>query len=308
MKAVLLVNMGSPSSEKEMKVFLERMFRDKSILNVNPVLRYFLSFLISSLRYKKSWRKYQVIGGSPLIQSMNAIRAGMEKSLPEGFIVQCAFSYSEPGIGRALQSLSTKGVTDFIVLPMYPHNCFSTSGSIVSSIEWFKKKNAGCSIKIISNYFASPGFISYWEDLIKKHIAGNNYSDPYLLFSAHSVPEYQVANGDTYTSHIAENARLLAEKLQLGFSVGYQSKIGRLKWFGPDTYSILRDLHRQKVEQVVIVPISFVNENLETLYDIDLEMLTFARKLGFKQISRVTLPHSHQLLTNTFKELIFNKL
>ncbi len=306
MKAVLLVNMGSPSSEQEMKIFLRRMFQDKSIVKANFILRQMFSHLISTFRCKNSWKKYQKIGGSPLLKSMNKIKTSLEKSMSDNYTFHCAYSYSEPFIDAVMQKLYSKGVREFIVLPMYPHECFSTTGSISNFISGFKLKHTDCIIKSITNYYKIRDVITFWEELIQKHISEKNYTNPHLLFSAHAIPEYQIADGDTYTKHIAENAQLIAEKLNMAYSICYQSKIGRIKWIGPNIFNALTELNTQHTEQVIIVPISFLNENLETLYDLDIEIIPKAEKMEFKQISRIILPETNHLLIRTFCDLILN--
>jgi len=304
MKSVLLVNMGSPASEKEMKTFLGKMFRDKAIINAPWLIRYLLSFIISNLRYKHSWKKYLMIGGSPLIESMNSLRLGLTNKLTGDYLVSCAYSYSPPYLLSELRKHCRNGVTDFTVVSMYPHNSFSTTGSIESIIDKAKKSFKNCHVKFIKSYYTNSYFISFWTDIIEKHISECVYQKPHLLFSAHAIPEYQIKQGDSYTYAIEESAKIIASKLNLPYSVSYQSKIGKVKWAGPDTISHLSQLHNNNVEQVIIVPVSFINENLETLYDIDIEIIPHAKNIGIKEISRVIMPSGHKLLVNTFFDLI----
>ena len=95
-RIVLLVNMGAPMSQKEMKQFLKRMFRDKAILFAPTLVRTIVSTIISEFRYKSSWKKYLLIGTSPLLRSMEMIADDLQKELGTDFAVSCAYSYSEP--------------------------------------------------------------------------------------------------------------------------------------------------------------------------------------------------------------------
>jgi ferrochelatase len=125
-----------------------------------------------------------------------------------------------------------------------------------------------------------------------------------LLFSAHSIPKIHTEKGDTYTQSIELSAKLIAEKLGLPYSVSYQSKIGKVQWSEPDTMDELFRLQQKGVEEIVLVPISFVNENLETVYDLDMSIIPFAQQIGINKISRVKLQTNHPLLIHTFLQLI----
>lgn len=296
--------MGSPSSEKEMKIFLKRMFRDKAIMNAPTLIRYFLSLFISQKRYKKSWEKYHLIGGSPLFSSMNQIKQDIANQLNNDWLVSCAYSYSEPLIAKEIERYCNNGITNFTVLPMYPQASFSTTGSLNTEIKKARLKFKNIQIRLIEEYFQHPGFIDYWTNIIFEHTTSEKYVSPHLLFSAHSIPQTHTDKGDTYTQSIELSAKLIAEKLGFAYSVSYQSKIGKVQWSEPDTMDELFRLQQKGVEEIVLVPISFVNENLETVYDLDMSIIPFAQQIGINKISRVKLQTNHPLLIHTFLQLI----
>lgn len=120
MKAVLLANMGAPVSEKDMKVFLKRMFSDKAILYAPTFLRFIVSSIISNLRYKSSWQKYLKIGGSPLQKSMDKMTADLQVLLSEDYVVSSVYSYSEPFIEEKIAELYKLGIKNITVISMYP--------------------------------------------------------------------------------------------------------------------------------------------------------------------------------------------
>lgn len=125
-----------------------------------------------------------------------------------------------------------------------------------------------------------------------------------MLFSAHAIPYLQIKKGDTYTSQIETSASQIAGNLALPYSVSYQSKIGKVKWSEPDTLQELKRLKNKNIEEIITVPISFLTENLETLYDLDQELLPAARQMGIKKISRVNIQSDHPLLIQLFYSLI----
>ena len=304
MKAILLVNMGSPTSEKEMKSFLKQMFMDKSIISAPYLIRVFLSNFISHFRHNNSWKKYELIGGSPLLSSMNQIRNDLSKQSEPEHKICCAYSYSEPFISTEIERLSNEGIKEITVLSMYPQASFSTTGSIKREITKAQKKHPELSINIMDEYYSNPNFISFWTNLIDDKINEVHYSMPYLLFSAHAIPEYQIKKGDTYTKSIEKTAILISNSLNIPYSISYQSKMGRIKWASPDTKEHLSELQKRGINEILIIPISFLNENLETLYDLDIEIIPYAKQLGINKIDRVKIPKSHHILTRTFLDLI----
>jgi protoporphyrin/coproporphyrin ferrochelatase len=305
MKGILLVNMGAPASQPEMKQFLRHMFRDRTILPFPAVFRYFLAWLISSLRYKNSWQKYELIGGTPLRKAMSEIKTALNIALGQEYEVKTAYSYSNPFIREGIQYFNDKKIEEIIVLPVYPQFSISTTGSVEKDLFHILKKFKGLYVKTVPEFFRNQYFIEFWKSLIEISITENQLNKPVLIFSAHSIPVYQVEKGDTYTVAIEESARLIANLLDLRYEVSYQSKIGRMKWVEPDTKVLLKQLANRKEQEVLIVPISFVNENLETLYDLDYEIIPYGRnELGMNKLYRVKIPFQHPLLIQTFKDCI----
>ena len=278
MTGVLLVNMGSPSSEKEMKSFLFNMFSDPAILPFSKVLRKSLAFIISNTRYKKSWKKYEMIGGSPLKESMNSINNSLSKELGNDYLVTSAYSYSSPDIKSGIEYLYNKGIRNIKVIPMNPQSCFSTTGSIKTDINKCKNQFENISITMIDNFFENKNYIDFWVSLINESLQKNNLKAPVLLFSAHAIPYYQIEKGDTYVDEVNKTALNIAKETGLNYKVSFQSKVGKVKWVEPDTKDALAELKKEGCNEVLLIPISFINENLETLYDLDVEIIPYGKK------------------------------
>jgi ferrochelatase len=305
MIGVLLVNMGYPSSQKELKHFLFKMFCDSAILPFPKLFRIFLAFIISNARYKKSWKKYELIGGSPLKESMNLINDSLSKVLGSEYTVYSAYSYSLPNIKNGLDYFYKKEIKEIKVIPMYPQSSFSTTGSIKKDIENFKKRYKDIHLTVIENYFENKNFINFWTFLINEIIKKNNFKNPILLFSAHAIPQYQIEKGDTYVHEVNKTALNIATEIGLRYKISFQSKIGKIKWIEPDTKFVLNELKNEGCNEILIVPISFINENLETLFDLDLEIIPYGKNiLNIKNLCRVDIPKNHSLLIDTFKNLI----
>jgi protoporphyrin/coproporphyrin ferrochelatase len=305
MTGVLLINMGSPLSKKEMRQFLFNMFTDKAILPFPVVPRTLLAFMISTFRHTGSWDKYQQIGGSKLKQSMQLIEGQLATELGKNYEVTSAYSYSKPGIQQGVETLRSKGITDIKVITMYPHSSISTTGSVTTDIDKVRRKYPEIKLTELGTYPENKHFIDYWVDIIQMAIAQNGYKKPTLVFSAHSIPQYLVEQGDTYVDEIKASAKLISEKLGVQHRVSFQSKIGRVKWVDPDTKDCLKAMKAENIDEIMLVPISFLNENLETAYDQGIEIVPYGKnELGINNICRVEIPASHPSLIAIFKQLL----
>lgn len=307
MKGVLLVNMGSPTSKSEMREFLFNMFSDKAILPFPIIPRKTLAFLISNLRYRGSWAKYELIGGSPLKESMKSINTALSQEIGAEYLVYSAYSYSSPTVEDGISYFHKKGITEIDVITMYPQSSISTTDSVKIDLGKVEKKFPDIKVAIANTFSEQKTFIAYWVELIQESIDKSGYKNPTLLFSAHAIPTYQVDNGDTYVDEINASANTIANEMSLPYRVSFQSKIGRVKWVGPDSKDCLKAMKDDGIDEIILVPISFINENLETLYDQDVEIIPYGKnELGIKNISRAHIPSTHPLLIETFKNLLID--
>jgi len=302
MKTFVLVNMGAPESQNDMKFFLRRMFRDPLILPMNKVARFLLGEIITNFRYKKSWAKYELIGGSPLKESCQTIAKYLAKNINGNNKVEVAYSYSNPLIEKVLSKLISENADEIAIVPMYPQASFSTTGSIERDIKKIQKKHPNIQISIFPEYYSLNTFVDFWVEQISKTIQKHSLTNPTLLFSAHSVPQYQIDKGDTYGKAIHESAKLISETMNLPYRVGFQSKIGRMKWLEPATEKILTDMKNDGHQEIIIVPISFLTENLETLYDIDTLLIPQFNQNG--KIHKVQLANTEQELAIVFSLIL----
>lgn len=307
-RVILLANMGAPLSEKEMKVFLKRMFNDKAIIYAPKPVRWFVSEIISNIRYKSSWKKYQQIGGTPLQRSMDAMAIDLQLLLGNDYLVKSVYSYSPPFIENTISELCTDGLKDFTVISMYPQASFSTTGSLETSIHKVKNLLPGLKIHFYEDYYDNQQFVNFWVEQINKSISKNKLENPYLLFSSHAIPQSFIKRGDKYAEKMEISARLVANALHLPYSLGYQSKIGPTPWTKPYTVDVLKEISIDKNYDVVVVPLSFINENLETRYDLDTELIPFGKNdLNISNICRVEIPVSDRILVEMFNNFILKK-
>jgi len=294
MKGVLLINMGVPESEGEVKHFLRLIFLDKHIIPAPYFIRNILSLYISKTRYKKSWARYVQIGGTPLKRNTLELANALQNKIGNNYLVKVAYSYSDPYIQNVIKEYYNNGICDVIVIPLYPQYSITTTESVIYALEKIKTQYQNITIRTINEFYSNKLFVEYWKELITNHIKINNLSNPFLLYSAHSIPTSFIKKGDTYQKAIEGTAKLISKACELNYSVSYQSQMNEKTWLGPSTQSQLNYLKNNKIKEVVIIPISFVCENLETKYDLDIQIVPQFNPLviGSKDfnVSRVKIP------------------
>jgi ferrochelatase len=184
------------------------------------------------------------------------------------------------------------------VLPLYPHFSISTSGSSFRELQRLRNADPAFSrlpIRCIRSWYDHPGYIQALASLIEREIkACEDPSAAHVFFSAHGVPKSYVEDaGDPYQQEIVDCSKLILQRLQqqLGhtnpFTLAYQSRVGPVEWLKPYTEDALQELGEQGVKDLVVVPISFVSEHIETLEEIDMEYRELATVAGVKNFRRV---------------------
>ncbi|MBS2210503.1 ferrochelatase [Carboxylicivirga mesophila] len=303
MKGILLVNMGGPQSLSEMRLFLKNMFSDKYILPLPFGIRQFVANMIAKKRHPSSWEKYQLIGGTPIIKHTEATGKALaeQANLP----VYTAYSYTPPFIADVLDKMVADGVDEIDVLTMYPQASDTTTTSVFTDVKKAAKKLNGVSIREICDYSVHPTFLEYWKTLIEEHIEREGLDNPLLLFTAHAIPMYGVKRGDKYPDTVKHMAKRLAGLMNRRYEVAFQSRVGPVKWVGPDTDDHLEELVVAGEDNVVLIPLSFTTECLETVYDLNIKLVDiYKTDERVKHISRVEIPVAHPLFIETLKRVV----
>ncbi|KAJ6644966.1 Uroporphyrinogen decarboxylase, partial [Pseudolycoriella hygida] len=297
--AIVLLNLGGPSSLREVKQFLFNLFYDRAIINFPNPLRFIVAKLISNIREKKSQQLYSLIGGkSPILQETEfqrlAITKKLKQVLSEDFKTFIAMRYSSPTSQEVVDSIIEYNPSEIILLPLYPQ--FSTT-TTKSSIEDFittlgKNKFNTVPVKAICCYPMEGDFISSHSQAIKQSLENlKNKKNYRILFSAHSLPKKIIKLGDPYQWQIEKTVEEILFKLNiknLDYKIVYQSKLGPVKWLEPSTESEIEKAGKEN-KSLIIVPITFVSEHVETLVELDIEYISIARKYGIEYIRVPTL-------------------
>ena len=296
---VLLLNLGGPERIQDVGPFLYNLFSDPEIIRLpNPALQKPLAWLISTLRAGKSQEAYRSIGGgSPLRRITEQQARELQSELRTRGIEATSYvamRYWHPFTESAVADIKADGVEEVVVLPLYPHFSISTSGSSFRELQRLRQADSGFSrlpIRCIRSYYDDPGYVGAMAGLVAREIqACPEPSKAHVFFSAHGVPKSYVEEaGDPYQSEIQNCARLIMETLDRSnpWTLAYQSRVGPVEWLQPYTEEALEDLGAAGVKELVVVPISFVSEHIETLEEIDIEYREIATEAGVSNFRRV---------------------
>ena len=288
--AVVLFNLGGPDDAASVRPFLFNLFNDPAIIGLPGFARTPLARLISSRREKSAQANYAMMdagGGSPLkaetLKQMAALDARLASALPgdevRSFI---AMRYWHPLTEESAIDVAAFGPDEVVLLPLYPQ--FSTT-TTQSSLKAWKAAYAGSGrSRAVCCYPRTAGWIKAQAESVREKLAeaAKDYPDRpvRVLFSAHGIPEKLIAQGDPYQEQVEATAAAVAEAAGLtDWSLCYQSRVGPLKWLGPSTPEAIQTAAADGVG-VVIAPIAFVSEHIETLVELDIEYRHLAEGLG----------------------------
>ena len=289
-RALLLVNMGGPESLAEIEPFLLAIFRDPAILPVPGLLRPLVARLIAWRRAPKVAARYQQIGGaSPLTDWTRRLAARVSGALddPAALLVEHGFRYTSPTIEEALRSLTRRGIRQVRLLPLFPHYTDAMAGSVEREAERVCEV-LGLALEILGPFGARADVLALWSKALAAALSSVGDSAR-VLFVAHGIPLRNVARGDAYPERVADTAAKLGAELPAGvsWSLAFQSRLGPVAWTRPYVEDELARLGASSAP-LVLMPLSFVADCLETLYDLDHVAVAEARAAGIKEVVRVT--------------------
>jgi ferrochelatase len=283
--AVVLFNLGGPDSLEAIEPFLYNLFSDHDIFKI-PVGQKIFAKMMSSLRAPKVRKKYQQIGGkSPINEWTELQRSMLEEELQKvvgNVEVYTAMRYWNPAIKDVAATISKKTLDMIALLPLYPHYSITTTGS--SFNEWRRVYQGDTGrLKYVYDYFDNPKYISALNARIDETILRfpeNVREDIQIVFSAHGTPKSLAEKGDPYPKQIKATVEsvMQARNFSHEYHLCFQSKVGPAKWLEPSLDNVIKDLAGQRKRQLLIVPVSFVSDHIETLFELDVEYRIVADK------------------------------
>jgi ferrochelatase len=273
--AVVLFNLGGPDSLKAVRPFLFNLFADPAIIGAPAAIRWPLAALISTTRARSAKANYQRMGGaSPLLPETEAqaraLRAALARRRPDDEVkVFIAMRYWKPMSDETARAVAAFAPDEVVLTPLYPQ--FSTTTTASSLAAWRKAYRGPGRVRAICCYPTLEGLVGAHTRRIEAAWRGAGSPEPVrLLFSAHGLPKVVVERGDPYQAQIEATAAAVAERLgqDWDWRVCYQSRVGPLDWLGPETRAEIEAAGREGLG-VVIAPIAFVSEHVETLVELD---------------------------------------
>ncbi|MGD1940949.1 MAG: ferrochelatase [Leptolyngbyaceae cyanobacterium] len=311
---ILLLNLGGPGQLEDVQPFLYNLFSDPEIIRLpSPLLQKPLAWMISTLRARKSEENYKKIGGgSPLRRITEAQADALQSSLQsQGYDAQVyvGMRFWHPFTEEAIAQIKRDRIEQIVILPLYPQFSISTSGSSFRVLEKLWAADPvlqAIPYTVVPSWYDAPGYVKAMSTLIERTLEQVDQPEQaHIFFSAHGVPvSYVEESGDPYQQEIEKCAALIMAQLNTAnaFTLAYQSRVGPVEWLQPYTDQAIEALAQEGIKELVVVPISFVSEHIETLEEIDQEYREVAETAGIETFARVpaldTEPMFIQALTD----------
>lgn len=287
-KAILFLNMGAPRNLDEVEVFLSNMFNDRNIITVkSDMLRAYIASSIIRKRKEEAKSNYAQLGGaSPLVAETEKLLERVRERFPDRYVLNI-MRYTPPFAFEELKWLQLKGVEDITVIPLYPHYSTTTTKSSLQDMHAaLEKANYAPNMRIYTRFYKESAYNEAIIERIMEALGSDEANDFDLIFSAHSLPQKIIDNGDPYQKEIIENVDILQKRLFdrgihfKNIHLAYQSKVGPQKWLDPSLDDKLRELRNKRV---ILYPISFTLDNSETDFELDIEYREIAEELGYEE-------------------------
>ncbi len=290
---VVLFQLGGPDSLENVEPFLFNLFSDPDIIDfpLARLARPTLARLIASRRAKKVRQHYSGIGGKSPIRELTERQArALERELGQRLEARVfvAMRYWHPLTEEVAREVEAQAFGELVLLPLYPQYSRATTGSSLN--EWnrrYRPRNPDAvPVRIVRAFHDHP---AYLEAVVEKINEGlERFSPgaaPTLVFSAHGVPVSVIKAGDPYQEQIEATVKGVMERGRwpIPQRVCYQSRVGPGRWVEPSLEDCLRDLAGQEARRILVVPISFVSDHVETMNEIDIETRRLALELGIRQ-------------------------
>ncbi|KAI9260179.1 ferrochelatase [Sporodiniella umbellata] len=315
--AVVLTNMGGPKTLDDVQSFLFNLFSDRDLMQL-PFQKYAAKF-ISTRRTPQIKEQYDAIGGgSPILYWTRKQGEAMEKVLDEispetaPHKHYIAFRYVEPFTKDVLEEMKADKVKRAILFSQYPQYSCSTTGSSINEmhrrlVELGMEDDIQWSL--IDRWPTHPGFIKTTAHKIEQKMAEyteEERKEAIIMFSAHSLPMSVVNRGDPYPAEVAATVDRVMNELEqrYPYRLCWQSQVGPKAWLGPQTSEAIKGFAKRGKKNVVVVPIAFTSDHIETLFELDHEYAEEAKELGITGWKRVDALNDDKMFTDTMAQIV----
>jgi ferrochelatase len=311
---VLLLQMGGPATLDDVRPFLRNLLSDPAILAMPAFVRIPLARFIAWRRAPHVIEQYRAIGGSPIGATTARQATALEAALATAgrpMPVRVAMRYVEPRAATALKDVAALGARRLVLLPLYPQHSRTTTDSSIDEVRALAPRFCpGVEIVQIRDWADHPGYVNALAASVGRALADVPPAlrdRTRLLFSAHGLPLRYVTAGDTYPDRIAATVAAVLARLGDGAppaTICYQSRVGPVKWLEPATETAIDQAAAQGVKALVVVPVAFVSDHLETLYEIEVTYRERARQAGIDAFVRVPALNEDAALAMALAEIV----
>jgi protoporphyrin/coproporphyrin ferrochelatase len=318
---VVLLNLGGPETVDDVGPFLVELFADREIIQL-PAQRWLGPF-IARRRTKAVQALYEGIGGgSPILRWTTEQGRGMVERLdrispetaPHRFYI--AFRYSRPTSEDALRQMKTDGIRRAVAFTQYQQFSCATTGSSLNEL-WRAASRTGTvrdfAWSVIDRWSTHPGFVKVMADKVREGLEtfpAAERDNVLLLFSAHSLPLSIIDRGDPYPQEVGASVHevLKAGDFPNPYLLSYQSEVGPVRWLGPSTERVIRELGAKGQKSVLVVGIAFTSDHIETLSEIDIEYAHLARQVGIERFERAPAFNDDPAFQNALADIVAEHL
>ncbi len=313
---LILCGMGGPDGPDAVQPFLRNLFADPAILPVPRWISPLLGLIISKRRAPEVTKRYLQVspdGVTPQLGTTLAQAEAVAELLNDGsdkFVAGMAMRYWRPYPDECLEKLVAQGAEQFVVVPTYPQYSCATNGSTLQFVQEAMKRLApGCPVYMMHEWPLLPGLIDVFSEGGSQALQGfaGQDLDPStcaLLYVAHSLPQKMIDRGDPYLNQTQQTVDAVHEKIRAGLienghgdwfgritggyepSLAFQSRVGPIKWLGPEIVSTVKELAQQGCQHLHVQPVSFTCEHIETVMELDIELKADAKAAGIQTFSR----------------------
>lgn len=313
--AVVLCNLGGPDSLEAVRPFLFNLFSDPDIfrLPLGWLTQKPFASLIAWRRAPEAAHGYAAIGGkSPILDYTRAQAEALQEALVRGpYDVHVCMRYWHPLTSEVVAQLRGKNYARVILLPLYPQYSITTTGSAYNEFQrQCRRQSYHPAVTLVRQWYDQPDYQAAIGEMLRAELKKFPDPDPAhveLLFSAHGLPQKIVDGGDPYERQIRATYEALRE--QLGWpntTLCYQSRVGPLQWLRPYTEDVIREKAAAGVKQMLVYPIAFVSDHVETLFELGITYAELARAQGIAHYRVCPALNSHPRFIAALKSLVLN--
>jgi ferrochelatase len=333
--AVVLFNLGGPDSLKSVRPFLFNLFSDPDIFQFPFafITQRFFAWIVARRRTAEASKGYAAIGGkSPLFENTQEQAIALQLALNEhtkldthrapgsrvlsnfsGADVYVCMRYWHPLTDAVVAELKRKNYGKLVLLPLYPHFSRTTTGSSLNAfLRECKRQRYRPELHVVEHWHLQPDYLRAVVEGVLAEAAKLPDPDPEhieLVFSAHGLPQKIVDDGDPYEAHIRATYTAVRERLAWPHStLCFQSRVGPLTWLRPYTEDVIREKGRAGAKQILVYPIAFVSDHIETLYELGIQYAELAKSLGVLHYRVVPALNSNPLLIDALRKLVIDAL